>query len=190
MTAEILKTDETGLDVAASAILHEITKDYSKIVCSYLQNGDIQEKLCHIPNFSISRNLYMIGSLLSGQCDESSLLERMKTIIPASMPDRDDVMIDIEDMPLISHKIDKLNNLQVTGGKDFAKPYIEAVRTLRKEGTLDCLNQSDKYVRRSFYLSGAPKGRYGRAMEAVLNKVLYGKVDMKRADRVYYAIND
>lgn len=190
LTAEILQTDETGLDVAASAILHEITKDYSKIVCSYLQNGDIQEKLCHIPNFSISRNLYMIGSLLSGQCDESSLLERMKTIIPASMPDRDDVMIDIEDMPLISHKIDKLNNLQVTGGKDFAKPYIEAVRTLRKEGTLDCLNQSDKYVRRSFYLSGAPKGRYARAMEAVLNKVLYGKVDMKRADRVYYAIND
>ena len=106
------------------------------------------------------------------------------------MSDRDDVMIDIEDMLLISHKIDKLNNLHVTGGKDFAKPYIEAVRTLRKEGILDCLNQSDKYVRRSFYLSGAPKGRYGRAMEAVLNKVLYGKVDMKRADRVYYTIND
>ena len=93
-------------------------------------------------------------------------------------------------MLLISHKIDKLNNLQVTGGKDFAKPYIEAVRALRKEGTLDRLNLSDKYVRRSFYLSSIPKGRYGRTMEAVLNKVLYGKVDIKRADKVYYAIND
>lgn len=190
LTEEILQTDEIGLDVAASAILHKITKEYSKIACNYLLNVEIQENLCHIPNFSISRNLYLIGSLLSEQCGESSLLERMKTVIPASMPDRDDVMIDIEDMLLISHKIDKLNNLQVTGGKDFAKPYIEAVRALRKEGTLERLNQSDKYVRRSFYLCGIPKGRYVMAMEAVLNKVLYGKVDIKRADKVYYAIND
>lgn len=190
LAEEICSPCETGLDVAASAILVEVAKINSTTVLHYLCSGDTQDTLTSIRNFSISRNLYEIGLLLSDKCGETGMIEKMRSVIPGSMPDRGDVMIDVDDMLLISHKIDKLNNLQVTGGKEFAKPYVEAVEKLRKDGTLDRLNQSDQYVRRSFYLSGAPKGRYGREMENVLNKVLYGKVDRKRADRVYWAIND
>ena len=187
LAEEVCSPCETGLDVAASAILVEIAKINPTTASRYLCTEDT---VTNIPNFSVSRNLYEIGLLLSDKCGETVLIEKMRLVIPESMPDRGDVMIDFDDMLFISHKIDKLNNLQVTGGKEFAKPYLEAVEQLRKDGTLGRLNQSDQYVRRSFYLNGAPKGRYGRKMENVLNKVLYGKVDRKRADRVYWAIND
>ena len=190
LTEEVCSPCETGLDVVASLILLEIAKVNPTLVSQYLSSSGKKDTVFGIDNFSISRNLYEIGLLLSEKCGENGLLEKMKTIIPNSLPDRGDVMIEFDDMLFISHKIDKLNNFQVTGGKEFAKPYLEAVEQLRKDGTLVRLNQSDQYVRRSFYLNGAPKGRYGREMENVLNKVLYGKVDRKRADRVYWAIND
>ena len=93
-------------------------------------------------------------------------------------------------MMFIEHKIDKLNNLQVTGGKEFARPYLDAVHSLKDDGTITRLLKTDEYIRRSFYLNGLFKGRYIRTMEDVLNRVLYNKVDYERAGRVYYAINN
>ena len=58
------------------------------------------------------------------------------------------------------------------------------------DGSINRLNDSDKYTCRSFYLKYLCKGRYVRTMEDVLNRVLYGKVDYDRASRVYDAIND
>jgi DNA polymerase III delta prime subunit len=186
---EMLCPNEIGLDVAASAILLEVAKVYPTAICRYLQRDGILEKIISIPNFSISRNLYETALIIAKECRETRLLDKMKSIIPESLPDRGEVMLDDEDMILFSNKIDKLNNLQVTGGKEFAMPYVEAVRAMRKDGTLSRLKQSDQYVRRSFHLDYSPHGRYDRTMEAVFNKVLYGKVDYRRAGRVYYVIN-
>lgn len=60
---------------------------------------------------------------------------------------------------------------------------------MKNNGSIGMLIRSDIYTRRSFYLDYIPKGRYDRAMEDLLNKVLYGKIDQKRAGQVYYAIN-
>ena len=141
-------------------------------------------------SFSVSRNLYEIALVLSERCEYNGLLEKMGTIFPDTMPDRGDVLIDSEDMMFIEHKIDELNNLQVTGRKEFARPYLDAVHSLKNDGTITRLFKVDAYIRRSFFLNGLPKGRYIRTMENVLNRVLYGKVDYERARRVYYAIND
>ena len=114
----------------------------------------------------------------------------MKTVIPDSIPDRGEVMIDFDDMMFVEHKIDKLNDLHVTGRKEFAQPYLDAVHSLKDDGTILRLIKSDAYTCRSFYLNELPKGRFSRTMEDVLNRVLYGKVDYKRAEKVYYSIND
>lgn len=189
LVEEMLRPNEIGLEVAASAILLEVAKVYPIAIWRYLQEDGILERIISIPNFSISRNLYETALIIAKECKETRLLDKMTSIIPDSLPDRGDVMLDAEDMLLISYKIDKLNNLQVTGGKEFARPYLEIVRAMRKDGTLDRLNQSDQYVRRSFHLDYSPHGRYDRTMEAILNKVLYGKVDYRRAGSVYYVIN-
>ena len=190
LTEEICTPQETGLDVSTSAILLEVARTHPQTVSRIISDSAVQEKISNIPNFSVSRNLYKIAMILVEKFGESGLLDKLKRTIPESSPERGDVMIDFDDMLFISHKIDKLNDLRVTGGKEFAKPYLDSVRALRKDGTLERLNQSDIYVRRSFCLNGAPKGRYGRAMEDILNKVLYGMVDHQRMDRVYFAIND
>ena len=155
-----------------------------------MREGNLQNQLSLIPNFSVSRNLFEIARLFLEKFGYDDFLNIMHPIIPDELPDRGDVMIDFKDMMFIEHKIDKLNNLQVTGGKEFAKPYLEKIKEMQLNGIVDLLIRSDIYTRRSFYLKGAPIGRYCRAMEDVLNEVLYGKVDNKRASRVYYAIND
>ena len=190
LIAEILNPSEVGLATAASSVLLEIANSHPETVLTYMRAGNLQNHLSLIPDFSVSRNLYEIAQILSEKCGYNDFLNVMCSIIPDALPDRGDVMIDFKDAMFIEHKIDKLNNLQVTGGKEFAKPYMEKVKEMQASGTVDLLIRSDIYTRRSFYLQGAPIGRYGRAMEDVLNKVLYGKVDYKRASRVYYAIND
>ena len=112
----------------------------------------------------------------------------MLTIFPKTLPNSGDVLLDNEDMMFLEHKIDKLNDLQVTGS-EFAKRYLEEEKRMKEEGIVHTLIQSDIYMRRSFYLDYLPKGRYDRAMEDLLNKLLYCKVDQMRADQVYYAIN-
>ena len=122
--------------------------------------------------------------------NNDGFLKILNPIMPDTLMDRGDVVLDSRDMMFIEHKIDKLNSYKVTGGKEFAKPYMEEIQELEKDGLISKLNKSDIYIRRSFYLNYLPKGRYMRTMEDVLNRVLYGKVDKKRADRVYYAINN
>ena len=190
LIAEILTPSEVGLATAASSVLLEITNSHPEQVMTYIRERNLQNQLSLIPNFSVSRNLYEIAKLFSEKCGYDDFLNIMHPIIPDELPDRGDVMIDFKDMMFIEYKIDKLNNLQVTGGKEFAKPYIEKIKEMQFNGIVDLLIKSDIYTRRSFYLKDAPVGRYGRTMEDVLNKVLYGKVDYKRASRVYYAIND
>jgi len=190
LIAEILNPSEVGLATAASSVLLEIANSHPEKVLMYMKDGNLQNQLSMIPNFSVSRNLYEIARLFLEKCGYDDFQNIMHPIIPDALPDRGDVMIDSKDMMFIEHKIDKLNNLQVTGGKEFAKPYLEKIKEMQLNGIVDLLIRSDIYTRRSFYQKGAPIGRYGRAMENVLNKVLYGKVDYKRASRVYYAIND
>lgn len=187
---EIKQNVEIGLNTIASAVLLEIALEGPSIVLEYIQSDDEQKALLNVRSFSVSRNLYEIALVLSERCEYNGLLEKMKTIFPDTMPDRGDVLIDSEDMMFIEHKIDELNNLQVTGRKEFARPYLDAVHSLKNDGTITRLFKVDAYIRRSFFLNGLPKGRYIRTMENVLNRVLYGKVDYERARRVYYAIND
>lgn len=190
LIAEILTPSEVGLATAASSALQEITNSHPEKVLTSMREGSLQNQLSLISNFSVSRNLCEIAKLFSEKCGYDDFLNIMHPIIPDELPDRGDVMIDFKDMMFIEYKIDKLNNLQVTGGKEFAKPYMEKIKEMQLNGIVDLLIRSDIYTRRSFYLKGAPVGRYGRTMEDVLNKVLYGKVDYKRASRVYYVIND
>lgn len=187
---EIKQYVEIGLNTIASEVLLEITIEKPFIVLECIQSDYEQKELLSVRNFSVSRNLYEIALVLSEKCGYNSLLEKMKTIFPNTMTDRGDVLIDFEDMMFIEHKIDKLNNLQVTGGKEFAQPYLDAVHSLKDDGTITRLLKTDEYIRRSFYLNGLFKGRYIRTMEDVLNRVLYNKVDYERAGRVYYAINN
>lgn len=187
---EIKQNVEIGLNTIASAVLLEIALEGPSIVLEYIQSDDEQKALLNVRSFSVSRNLYEIALVLSERCEYNGLLEKMKTIFPDKIADRSDVLIDFEDMMLVGQKIDKLNNLQVTGRKEFAQPYLDTVHSLKNDGTITRLFKADEYIRRSFYLNGLSKGRYIRTMEDVLDRVLYGKVDYERARRVYYAIND
>lgn len=187
---EIKQNVEIGLNTIASAVLLEIALEGPSIVLEYIQSDDEQKALLNVRSFSVSRNLYEIALVLSERCEYNGLLEKMKTIFPDKIADRSDVLIDFEDMMLVGQKIDKLNNLQVTGRKEFAQPYLDTVHSLKNDGTITTLFKADEYIRRSFYLNGLSKGRYIRTMEDVLDRVLYGKVDYERARRVYYAIND
>lgn len=187
---EIKQNVEIGLNTIASAVLLEIALEGPSIVLEYIQSDDEQKALLNVRSFSVSRNLYEIALVLSERCEYNGLLEKMKTIFPDKIADRSDVLIDFEDMMLVGQKIDKLNNLQVTGRKEFAQPYLDTVHSLKNNGTITRLFKADEYIRRSFYLNGLSKGRYIRTMEDVLDRVLYGKVDYERARRVYYAIND
>lgn len=187
---EIKQNVEIGLNTIVSAVLLEIALEKPSIVLEYIQSDDEQKALLNVRSFSVSRNLYEIALVLSERCGYNGLLEKMETIFPDTMTDRGDVLIDFEDMMFIEHKIDKLNNLQVTGRKEFAQPYLDAVHSLKNDGTITRLFKADAYIRRSFFLNGLFKGRYIRTMENVLNRVLYGKVDYERARRVYYAINN
>ena len=113
----------------------------------------------------------------------------MKAVIPDSLPDRNDVMIDHNDMMFIEYKIDKLNGLKVTGGREFAKPYLDALKEMGGMDKMSVLIKADRYAARSFYMNVWDEGRYDRTMSGILNSVLYGKIDYKRAGSAYYAIN-
>lgn len=186
---EILHQSEFGLATVTSDLLLEIATENPSLVLEIIRVENVWKQLCTITNFSVSRNLYKIAKVLSDECGYDDFLNGIKLVIPDTMPNRGDVMMDSGDVMFIEHKIDKLNELQVTGGKEFAKPYLDEVQIMRNNGTIKMLIQSDKYTRRSFYLNYIPKGRYVRTMDEILNKILYGKVDYKRADKVYYTIN-
>jgi len=186
---EVLNPSEIGLRTESSAILLEIASSAPDIVLEKVKLENRQNRLCEVRDFSVSRNLYEVALILADNCGYDGLLQIVRYIIPDSLPDRGDVVLENKDMMFIEHKIDKLNNLGVTGGREFAKPYLDLVHSLENDGSITRLIDSDKYIRRSFYLDYFPKGRYDRAMEDVLNKVLYGKVDYNRACQVYYAIN-
>ena len=190
LISEIINPSEIGLATESSEMLLEISQSNPYVVLEYIIQGETQKQLCDVPIFSVSRNLYEIALILTDKCGYNDLLQVEQQHIPETLPNRGDVVFENKDMMFVEHKIDKLNGLQVTGGKEFAKPYIEKVRALQNDGSIKKLNDSDRYSRRSFYLDYLHKGRYGRTMEDILNRVLYGKVDYKRASRVYYAIND
>lgn len=186
---ETLRPSEIGLATAASAMLLEITKEMPEAVLSHMENGEIQKQLEGIANFSVSRNLYEMAQLFKDQFGYDAFLNEMNTHIPDALPDRGDVMLENKEMLFIEHKIDKLNNLKVTGGREFANPYLEGLRVLGGEERMKLLMKADHYTARSYYMNVWHEGRYSRTMTDLLDRVLYGKVDSKRAGSVYYAIN-
>lgn len=186
---EVLRPSEIGLATAASAMLLEIAKEMPEVVLQHMKNGEIQKQLEGIANFSVSRNLYEIAQLLKDQYGYDAFLNEMKIHIPDALPDRGDVMLENKEMLFIEHKIDKLNNLKVTGGREFAKPYLDALKEMGGEERMKLLMKADHYTARSYYMNVWHEGRYSRTMTDLLNRVLYGKVDSKRAGSVYYAIN-
>lgn len=186
---EILYPCEVGLNTEASSVLLNIAMMAPSLVLESFQDIDIKKKLLSVCNFSVSWNLYEIALLLSDKCGYCCMLEELQHVIPESLPDRSDVLFENDDKMFVSTKIDALNYWQVTGGKEFAKPYLDAVHRLQGDGTLDRLFQSDRYIHRSFYLGQIFKGRCARTMEDILNNVLYGKVDIRRASDVYNVIN-
>ena len=127
---EILKPSEIGLATASSAILLEIANEIPNVVYQFFQNAEVQKELSAVINFSVSRNLYEMALLFKKQCGQDDFLNLMKSVIPDSLPDRNDVMFDNNDMLFIERKIDKLNGLKVTGGREFAKPYMDALKEL------------------------------------------------------------
>lgn len=186
---EILEPSEIGLSTASSAILLEIAQEIPNLVLQYLQSVETQKKLSKVANFSVSRNMYEIALLLQEQFGQEDFLNIMKPVIPDSMPDRKDVMFDNNEMMFIEYKIDELNALKVTGGREFAKPYLKAVKEMGGIDKMSELIKADHYAARSFYLNTWQKGRYDRMMVDILDRILYGKIDYKRAERTYYAIN-
>lgn len=189
LISAIIKSSEPGLATKASEVLLEFAHDNSEIILGHISGEGIWSKLLMKQNFSVSYNLYEIAVLLSEKCGYAAFLNLVKEIIPDSVSDRGEVMIDYDDMFFMSHKIDRLNSLKVTGGKEFAIPYLDEVRRLKQDGRMDIMIRSDKYVRRSFYLDYSPKGRFDLTMEDLLNKLLYGKVDYPRAAEVYNVVN-
>ena len=187
---EILKPSEIGLATASSAILLEIANEIPNVVYQFFQNAEVQKELSAVINFSVSRNLYEMALLFKKQCGQDDFLNLMKSVIPDSLPDRNDVMFDNNDMLFIERKIDKLNGLKVTGGREFAKPYMDALKELGGIDKMSVLIKADHYAARSFYMNVWDEGRYDRTMSGILNRVLYGKIDYKRAGSAYYAINN
>ena len=187
---EVLKSSEIGLASAASSMLLEIAKEMPEVVLQHMKDGVIQKQLENVVIFSVSRNLYEIAGLFNEKCGYTSFLNEMKTILPDSLPDRGDVMFDNVQMMFIEHKIDRLNNLGVTGGKEFAVPYLDALKELGGEDRMRMLLKADLYTARSYYKNVWHDGRYSRTMINLLDRALYGKVDSKRANSVYYAINN
>lgn len=187
---EILDSSEIGLATASSAMLLEISKKMPDIVLKHIEKGEIQKQLGMLANFSVSRNLYEIALSLSEKCSHKQFLDIMKSIIPDVLPDRGDVILDNMEMLLFEHKIDKLNNLKVTGGQEFARPYLFALKEMGGKDKMLMLINADRYAARSFYMTDWNEGRYNRTMSEILNRVLYSKVDIKRANLVYYIINN
>lgn len=188
LIAEILNPSEVGLETVSSSILLEVAQENPKVVLEHIKKNNAESQILDVHNFSVSRNLYEIAKVISDKLGDDDLLIKMLAIFPKTLPNRGDVLFDNEDMMFLEHKIDKLNYLQVTGG-EFAKRYLEEEKRMKEKGIVHTLIQSDIYIRRSFYLDYLPKGRYDRAMEDLLNKLLYSKVDQMRAGQVYYAIN-
>ena len=186
---EVVSPSEIGLATQASAVLLEMAKDNPDRVLAHMKMKDNEAQLLHIPLFSVSRNLYEMARVFAEKCDYADLLNELKSVIPESLPDRGDVWIDFEDKMFVEHKIDKLNDLNVTG-RDFATQYLDEVHAMAKNESIRVLIRSGIYVQRSFYLNYPSKGRYSRIMENLFDRILYCKVDNARAGYVYYAIND
>jgi len=189
LVEEIVRPSEIGLATSASSVLLEITKEIPEVVLHHMEDAVLHKKLERIANFSVSRNLFEIARLFNDRCGYSAFLNDMKAILPDSLPDRGDVMLENKQMMFIEHKIDKLNDLKVTGGREFAKPYLEALKELGGEERMKLLMKADRYTARSYYMTVWQDGRYSRTMIGLLDSALYGKVDNKRSDHVYYAIN-
>lgn len=186
---EVVNPSEIGLATQASAVLLDLAKDRPNMVLSHMKMKENEAQLLHVSLFSVSRNLYEMAKVFADKCGYVNLLNELKSVIPESLPDRGDVWIDFDDMMFVEHKIDRLNDLNVTG-RDFATQYLEEVHEMAKNGAIKMLIRSGVYVQRSFYLDYPPKGRYSRIMENLFDRILYSKVDNARAGHVYYAIND
>ena len=186
---EVVSPSEMGLATQASAILLEMANDNPDRLLAHTKMKDNETRLLQVHLFSVSRNLFEMAKVFDEKCGYTDLINSLKSVIPESLPDRGDVWIDFEDKIFVEHKIDRLNNLNVTG-RDFATQYLDEVHEMAKNGVISMLISSGKYVQRSFYLSFPPKGRYSRIMENIFDRILYGKVDAVRAGHVYCAIND
>lgn len=187
---EVLRPSEIGLATVASAMLLEIAKEMPEVVQQHMENDELQKQLIGFPNFSVSRNIYEIARIFKDRCGYEDLWNDMQSVVPDGMPDRGDVVLDNSDMMFIEHKIDKLNNLKVTGGREFARPYLEALKEIGGQDRMKILMKADHYTARSYYMNVWHNGRYNRTMIDLLDRVLHGKVDSKRAGCVYYAINN
>ncbi|MGL5619087.1 MAG: hypothetical protein ACRDDC_05610, partial [Tannerellaceae bacterium] len=189
LTKEIMSPTDYGLDTKASEFLLDLTR-LSPIAIRNFMNDEQFLKLSTISKFSISRNLYEIALIIFQTLRDESMLNIMKEIIPDELEDRGDVLIEEKDSLLIYHKIEGLNNLRLTGGKDFAIPYMAEWEKCFACGLVEKMIKSDRYIHRSFYLNYYTKQRYDRMMTNVLDLILYRKVDYKRAGKAYSAINN
>lgn len=186
---EVVSPSEIGLATQASAVLLDLAKVHPDMVLSHMKMKDNEVQLLHVSLFSVSRNLYEMAKVFAEKCGYVNLLNELKSVIPESLPDRGDVWIDFDDKMFVGHKIDRLNDLNVTG-RDFATQYLEEVHEMAKNGSIKMLIRSGMYVQRSFYLDYPTLGRYSKIMENLFDRILYSKVDSARAGHVYYAIND
>lgn len=188
LTEEMLSPNDYGLDTIASEVLLELAKVYPKEILRFTRNENIM-KLIVIEKFSISRNLYEIALIISKEEGNDDLLCMLKPIIPDVIEDRNDIFIESQKTLFITHKIEKINDLKLTGRKDFALPYLKEWEKLYNSGFIGKLIKSDKYVCRSFYFDSFQKLRYDRVMSDILDRILYKKVDYKRSNDVYNVIN-
>lgn len=185
---EIIDPSEIGLNRESSGVLLKITSLKPDFVVKYIKGKVVQEQLLKVESFSVSWNLYQISTILSRLSNFHDLQDAMDSIVPRALPDKGEVMIDFYDMD-IERKIDLLNNLKVTGGKEFAMPFEDKMSKMMADGSLEKLMKADYYIKRSFYHSSNPKGRYNRHIVSFIDSLLYGKVDVRRGTSVYQVIN-
>ena len=185
----IINSSEIGVDICASRILRDLAYDYPDVVSASLAVDKTISDLCSKQSFSISRNLLKIGQIFNEKVSDGTLLTSVAAIFPDTLPARGEVWFEPEQTMFVGHIIDKLNNLNVTGGDDFAIPYSSAVNKMLSVNTITNLCKDCKYIRRSFYLTRVFNSRYDRTMIGLMDKILYGKVGLDKADRVYHALN-
>lgn len=185
----IIRPSEIGEDVRSSHILCELASVYYKELLEIFKVDNKLGQLAEIESFSVVYNLYEIGMIIKEKLGDDAICNTMKSLFPDNVADRGDVWFEHIQMMFVEDVIDNLNQLHVTGGKEFAKPYTEAVDTMLADGTITCLCKDCRYVRRSFYLNDVHNSRYNRTMIGVMDKILYGKVAASKAKSVYYTLN-
>lgn len=187
---EILVPQEVGTDTISSAILRDLAEEHSTVIVELLQEHNTVVRLSEIHNFSVSYNLFLVAKTLKDKEGFCELYDLLVEIFPNKLPIRGEVCLDNKYTIFIDHIIDKLNYHGVTGGKDFAIPYMEIVKPMYDSAEIENLITTDKYIQRSFYLNTIYDSRYNRTMMSIIDGILYGKVDIAKAGTVYYIINN